>query len=73
MLFRSHNSIYALYVNSFGWGVEITPLGVYQGAVPTESTVFPTNGIAVTRAADECFVDYQLPPNTYRDLKGFKA
>ena len=32
----------------------------------------PTNGTAVTRAADECFVDYQLPPNSYRDLKGFK-
>lgn len=32
----------------------------------------PTTGTAVTRAADECFVDHQLPPNTYRDLKGFK-
>ena len=32
-----------------------------------------TSLVNATRAADECFVDYQLPPNTYRDLKGFKA
>ena len=38
------------------------------------STTFipTTTAVTVTRAADECFVDYQLPPNTYRDLKGFK-
>ena len=40
-----------------------------QGTVAT--SYIPTTTTAVTRAADECFVDYQLPPNKYRDLKGF--
>ena len=48
------------------YGTQVT---INSGA----SSYIPTNGTAVTRAADECFVDYQLPPNKYRDLKGFNA
>ena len=63
-----------IYDSKAGESMGIRNLMVCHTLAEVESTLIinDSNTTAVTRAADECFVDYQLPPNTYRDLKGFK-
>lgn len=64
------NDMSQTYQGEAGKGYLVRNLQVEATEFPT--SYIPTTTETVTRAADIAVVDYQLPPNKYRNLKGYK-